>query len=106
MNRIITCFCCLLCAFPFFIIASDRKNGGDPIGFWTGDTSLKGKVQDVEKYNLEMSMLYKKWGISFVIVGILSLIHMWIGILLVTAECTVGIYVVWRSYKKILVKYS
>lgn len=106
MDRIITCFCCILCAVPFLIIASDRKNGGDPIGFWTGDTSLKGKVQDVEHYNEEMSLLYQKWAISFVIVGILTLIHLWIGIVLIIAECTVGIYLVWKFYKKILKKYS
>lgn len=106
MDRVITCFCCFLCAFPFFIIASDRKNGGDPIGFWTGDASLKKRVRDVEKYNLEMSMLYKKWAISFLAVGILSLVHMKLGIILITAECTVGIYLVWKFYKKILKKYS
>lgn len=106
MDRIITCFCCFLCAFPFFIIASDCKNGGDPIGFWTGDTSLKGKVQNVEQYNGEMSLLYKKWAFSFILVGFLSLFHTWIGIVLITAECTLGIYLVWRSYKKILRKYS
>lgn len=63
-------------------------------------------MQDVEKYNLEMSMLYKKWGFSFLTVGLLSLVHMKIGIILITAECTVGIYLVWKFYKKILKKYS
>lgn len=106
LGRIIVLFCCLLCAFPFFVVSIYDKEGGDPIGFWTNDRNLKSKVKDVPAYNNEMAALYKKYAIALVLAGVGCLIHPMVGLVLLGLECTVGIWLVYRCYKKILAKHS
>ena len=47
-GRIIGFICYMLCAIPFWAIAKFGKDGKDPISFWSGDPSLKGRVKDSE----------------------------------------------------------
>lgn len=105
MGGIIGLVCCLLCAFPFFVIGNFGKDSKEPIGFWAGDESLKGKVKNVKSYNQEMSKLYKIWSLTFVITGVLCLMPMYIGVVGIVLECTVGIYIAWKAYKNILSRY-
>ena len=65
VGRIIALVSCLMCAFPFFIIAAYNKNSREPITFWSGDTTLKAKVKNVQEYNREMAVLYKKCALAF-----------------------------------------
>ena len=97
---------CLMCAIPFFIISKYEKDSRDPITFWSGDKTLKKKVKDVKNYNGEMAVVYRKCAWAFMLAGVGCLIYMPIGVGLICLECTVGIYVVWRIYKKVLEKYS
>lgn len=105
-GRIIGLVCCWLCAFPFLIISVCNKNSNEPINFWSGDTSLKNKVKNVSDYNREMAQLYKKCAIVFMITGVAFVIYPIMGIILTCFDCTVGIYIVYHNYKKILKKYS
>ena len=105
-ERIVGLVRCLLCAFPFLIIAVYDKGSNEPINFWSGDTSLKKKVKNVRDYNREMAQLYKKCAIAFLITGAGFVIYPIIGIVLICLDCTVGIYIVYRNYKKILKTYS
>lgn len=73
-ERIIGLVCCLLCAFPFFVIGIYNKDSREPIHFWSGDVSLKNKVKDVKGYNTEMTGLYKKCAFFFLMAGILFVI--------------------------------
>ena len=106
VGQIVGLVCCLLCALPFFVIAHFGKDSGEPMSFWAGDNTLKGKVRDVRGYNYKMSRLYKKWSLAFVLAGILCLINDIAGIAGMILVSTIGIYIVWRSYKKILLEYS
>lgn len=103
IGRIIGFVCCLLCAFPFLIISEDANNIQVPINFWSGDNSLKNKVENVKKYNLKMVELYQQCSLVFVVSGIVFLILPVMGGIVL--ECTIGIYFVWKSYKKILGAY-
>lgn len=103
IGRIIGFVCCLLCAFPFLIISQDAKNIQVPISFWSGDNSLKNKVENVKKYNSKMVELYQQGSLVFVVSGIVFLILPVMGGIVL--ECTIGIYFVWKSYKKILGAY-
>lgn len=71
MGGIIGFVSCLMCAFPLFVIAHYEKDNREPIVFWTGDKSLKEKVKDVKGYNQEMSKLYKRCALTFVIIGVI-----------------------------------
>lgn len=106
VGRIISAVSCVLCSLPFFIIGKYDKDSVEPIGFWSGDTTLKDKVKDVKSYNKKMAALYIKCGIAFLINAVVFFIYTFAGIVLLIVECTVGIYVVWRIYKKILEEYS
>lgn len=104
--KIISFICYMLCAIPFWVIAKHGKNGQDPISFWTGDTSLKDKVKDVAAYNREMAALYTAFGWVFFVAAVGSVVHPLVGVGIAVVASTVGIFVLYRVYKKILAKYS
>ena len=106
VGRIVGLVSCILCAFPFLIISIYNKNSDDPTNFWSGDTTLKSKVKNVCDYNREMALLYKMCAIVFFITGIMFLLVPAIGVIMVCFNCTVGIYLVYRKYRKILELYS
>ncbi len=105
-ERIIGLISCILCAIPFLIISVYGKDSKTPINFWSGDTSLKKKIHNITAYNKEIADLYKKCAFAFVVAGLGCLLYPLSGIILIILECTTGIYVVYKEYKKILKKYS
>ena len=106
IGRIVALVCCLLCAFPFFVVGVYNKDSSEPINFWSGDTSLKDKVKDIKGYNTEMVGLYKKCALFFLLTGILFVVFPIVGIGLLAFDCSVGIYLAYRFYKEILKRYS
>ena len=102
IGNIVGLICCLMCAFPFFVLSVYGKNSNEPINFWSGDTTLKSKVRNIKEYNKEMAKLYKKYAIAFCLTGIGCLILPVIGIIMICLDCTLGLYLLYRSYKKIL----
>ena len=106
MENIIGLISCLICAFFIFIVTYPNKYSHDPIPFWSGDTKIKDKVKNVKSYNLAMSKLYYKCSLSFVVSGVLFLVSPIIGTICLMFQCTLGIYLAWYCYKKILSKYS
>ena len=105
-GRIVGLVCCFLCAFPLFVMSHYGKDSRDPMSFWARDASLKKKVKDVKGYNYKISQLYKKCSMTFILIGILCLINIIVGVVCICFVSTFGIYIVWRSYKKILLEYS
>lgn len=101
-----TLVACLLCAVPFLIIGIFEKNSKEPITFWSGDKTLKSKVKDVTAYNLEMGVLYQKCAFAFMLSGICCLISLGFGIVMLVLDCTAGVYLMYRSYKRILERNS
>lgn len=106
IGRIIALVSCLLCAIPFGIVSKYEKDSRDPVPFWSGDTSLKSKVTNVREYNREMCRLYQKCAIAFLLTGCSFLLSDLVGVVLLCFDCTIGIYLVYRGYKKILGRYS
>jgi len=106
LGRIIGLISCLMCAFPFFIIGIFNKDSKEPITFWSGDTTLKSKVKNVAGYNEKMAALYKKCAIAFVLSGIGWLISPVAGVVMICFDCTLGIWLVYKIYKRILYLYS
>lgn len=106
VGRIVGFICCLLCAVPFFIISRYDRDSKTPINFWSGDTTLKERVKNVSDYNKEMADLYKKCAVIFCLSGLGYLLFPILGVVMICFDCTIGIYVVYRCYKKILGKYE
>lgn len=106
VGKIIAFISCLLCAIPFWIISKYERDSRDPVPFWSGDTSLKEKVTNVHEYNREMCSLYQKCGFAFLITGLSFFAGVLAGVIMLGIDCTIGIYIVYRQYKRILSKYS
>ena len=104
-GRIICAINFLMCAIPFWAIAKFGKDSKDPISFWSGDTSLKGKVKDVTAYNREMAKVYTIYGWAYFAAAVGGAIHPIAGVAILVLAM-VGIIFVYRAYKKILSKYS
>lgn len=105
-GRIVGLISCVMCAIPFLIIAIYNKDSKEPINFWSGDTTLKGKVRNVKDYNREMALLYKRYSIAFLITGICFIVTPIVGVILIGFDCTLGIYLMYKNYKRILSLYS
>lgn len=105
-GRIIGFISCVMCAVPFLIIAIYNKDSKEPINFWSGDTTLKEKVKNVKEYNQEMALLYKRYSIAFLISGVGFIVTPAAGFILICFDCTLGIYLVYKNYKRILNLYS
>lgn len=101
-GRIVALIACIMCALPFLIISCYEKDSTTPIAFWAGDTSLKDKIKNIKGYNHSMAKLYGKCAVVFIMTGIVFLIFRALGIGLIVFECTLGIYIVYRCYKRIL----
>ena len=106
LGRIIGLISCLMCAFPFLVIGVFNKDSKEPISFWSGDTTLKSKVKNVVEYNVKMATLYKKCGIVFIISGLGWFISPVAGVVMICFDCTLGIWLVYKRYRKILDLYS
>ena len=103
-GRIVGFISCMMCAFPFLIISIYNKDSKEPINFWSGDASLKSKVKNVPEYNKEMASLYKKCSAAFFLSGIGFLVWPVFGVSMICFNCTLGLYIVYRNYKRILNK--
>ena len=104
-GRIISFVCYFMCAAIFWAIAKFGKDSRDPISFWSGDTSLKGKVKDVAAYNREMAKVYTIYGWAYFAAAVGGAIPAAGGVAFL-ALAMVGSVFVYRAYKKILAKYS
>lgn len=105
-GRIVGLISGIMCAIPFFIISIYDKESLEPITFWSGDTTLKSKVKNLTEYNKKMASLYRKCAYALLIMGIALFCFFPLGFAILVFNCTVGIYIVWREYKKILERYS
>ena len=103
--RIIGFICYMLCAISFWAIAKFGKDGKDPISFWSGDTSLKGKVKDVPAYNREMAKVYAIYGWAYFAAAVGGAMPPIAGVAILALDLMAIIFV-YRAYKKILSKYS
>ena len=105
-GKIVCLISSIMCSLPFFIVGKFGKDGVEPISFWAGDKSLKSVVLNVKDYNKEMADLYLKCGWFFLICGLIGLIEAYVGIVLLCVGSIVGIFIVYKLYKRILSRYS
>ena len=100
---IIALLCSLLCSMPLLLISFFSSSNPTPITFWAGDRNIE--VSDVKEYNKEMSILYRNCAIVILVTPVLILFNVWVYVAIVIIECTLGLYVTYRKYVKILSKY-
>lgn len=105
-EKLIVGLCGILCAAPFLILGFWGRNSKTPLNFWSGDTSLSEKICDVAAYNRAMSRMYLFYGGVLLLTACFAIWSVAVVVSLWVAEFTLGLYLLYRCYKKLLVKYG
>ena len=100
-DRILIALSCLLCAWAFFLIGYLCKISASPVQFWTGsEKKLKNAVKNVPGYNRRMGTAFRWYGLAWLTDAILGATFPPAGIIGVGVLCTLGLYLLHRSYRK------
>lgn len=99
------------CGAVFFgigIWASKRK---DPMHFYSGTKIDPKTISDIPAYNRENSRMWKLYSIPYWLAGVCGMFGVFqswaaiLGLVLIVAACTAGIWWLLREYKRIATKY-
>ena len=106
-GRILIFLSCLLCAGPFLLLRYQCSISTNPVQFWTGsEERLRQVVKDVPLYNQKMGAAFQRYGLCWLIAAALGAVSPPAGILGIGVLCTLGLYLLYRSYRKTLLKCS
>ena len=106
-GRIILSLCCLLCAGAFFLNGCLCRIRSSPVAFWTGgEQALKNTIKDAAGYNLEMGTAFRWYGLGWLLDAIGAAFSPTMGLAVMAALCTLGLFLLWRRYRQLLSKYS
>ena len=93
------------CAILFYGIGIYAAKCAKPMCFWAGTQVDATKITDVKAYNLENSLMWKRyalWDGAAGIAGIWSPIAL---LVISILSCTIGLWLLVRTYNGILRKY-
>ena len=106
-GRIILSLCCLLCAGAFFLNGFLCRIRSSPVAFWTGgEQALKKTIKDAAGYNREMGTAFRWYGLGWLLDAIGAAFSPTMGLAVMAALCTLGLFLLWRRYRQLLSKYS
>ena len=106
-GRIILSLCCLLCAGAFFLNGCLCRIRSSPVAFWTGgEQALKNTIKDAAGYNREMGTAFRWYGLGWLLDAIGAAYSPTMGLAVMAALCTLGLFLLWRRYRQLLSKYS
>lgn len=106
-GRIILSLCCLLCAGAFFLNGFLCRIRSSPVAFWTGgEQALKNTIKDAAGYNREMGTAFRWYGLGWLLDAIGAAFSPTMGLAVMAALCTLGLFLLWRRYRQLLSKYS
>ena len=106
MADIVIWFACVWgCAILFIGIGCFAEQRKKPMWFWTGDMDKEIQVTDVKAHNKAHGTMWKKYSIWFWLAGITYVFSVKIALAILILSCTVGLFQLYRTYKKIEKKY-
>ena len=78
-----------------------------PVAFWTGgEQALKNTIKDAAGYNREMGVAFRWYGLGWLLDAIGAAFSPTVGLAVMAALCTLGLFLLWRRYRQLLSKYS
>lgn len=102
-DRILIALSCLLCAGAFFLVGYLCKISAAPVQFWAGsEGKLKSVIKDVPGYNRRMGAIYRWYGLAWLTNAVLGAVSPLAGITGIGVLCTLGLYLLYRMYRKSL----
>lgn len=99
----ITTFGCGLLFYGIGVFAKKREK---PMWFWSGTEVHSYEITDVEKYNKENAIMWKKYSLWFFVSGITYIFNSVAGLVLFVSGFTIGLALLIFEYKKIYKRYS
>lgn len=107
VGRIILSLCCFLCAGAYFLNGRLCRICSSPVAFWTGsEQALKAAIKDPARYNREMGSAFRCYGVAWLICGLLGALSPLAGIIGMIAVLTLGLFLLWKQYRQILIACS
>ena len=97
---------CWACALIFIAIALWAFKRKKPIHFWSGSTVKPEEITDVPAYNKENAIMWAVYAACFLLIGVMGLISTAAAGIFLTIVCTVGVYALYKNYKRIYNKYA
>ena len=102
-ERIILSLCSLLSAGLFFLMGYLCRISSAPVPFWTGSgEKLKVAVTDVSGYNRKMGEAYRRYGALWCLCAGVGAARPMAGIVGIGLMCTLGLFLLYRYYRKAL----
>lgn len=112
-GMIIMCLSCFGCGLLFYGLGKHAVSKPTPMGFWSGGPEIKSEdITDVAAYNFENGRMWKLYSIPYFLSGVFGVFSGWnkywsIGsVIFLTLACTVGLWWLIRSYRRIWKKYA
>ena len=94
------------CGALFYGIGDYAKKLKTPMHFWSGSKVQTLEIKDVKNYNKENCIMWKLYSLSYFIAGILGFLNLIFFAIILTLNCTIGLFLLILSYKKIYKKYQ
>ena len=99
---------CVGFGFACLGIGAAAQRSEKPFGFWTHKEVKPEKIRDIPGYNQKNSMMWKRYSIWYFAAAFLQLLNPLhsifaiLAVILVFLACTVGIWLLIKTYQRIL----
>ena len=94
------------CAALFYSIGAYAQKTKKPMGFWSGKEVKASELVDVEQYNGENAVMWKRYSLWYVAAAITAIWEPIVSAVLIMLSCTVGLAILIVNYKRIYNKYK
>ena len=94
------------CAILFYAIGIYAKRCKKPMSFWTWSTVQEYEITDVKGYNRANSIMWKLYSLWYFFAGVAEIWSSALFAIILTLGCTLGIFILVITYKKIYKKYK
>lgn len=105
--RILITLSSILCAIAFLLIARLGAIQNTPLAFWSGDQQkLQKQVKDIPGYNRKMAAAFRWYAGAFLVCAAAGSLFPLLGLIGLVAVCTLGLFLLYTTYRRILGRYS
>lgn len=102
-DRIIIVLSSLLCSGAFFLIGYLCSVSTTPVPFWTGsEQKLQNRVKDILGFNRTLGRAFRRFGLAWLLDAALGAAFPPAGLTGIGILCTLGLYLLYRTYRNAL----
>lgn len=106
MDNIVWLAIMIPCSALFTIIGIFARNRKKPMWFWSNTAVRETEIADIKAYNRANGRMWLIFSLPLWLAALLGLWNGIIALVLIAAECVVGLPILARVYKRIYEKYK